>query len=115
MTQARGRDLNRLIYHVLRVGILLSILFIAAGFLVSVPDPSRLPLVPLALSELPSKLARLSPAGLLGLGVILMILTPVARVFLSVLSYAAEGDRTYVLVTLVVLAALEAGMVLGLG
>lgn len=44
-----------------------------------------------------------------------MVLTPVARVFLSVLSYASEGDRVYVAVTLIVLSALITGMVLGLG
>ena len=44
-----------------------------------------------------------------------MVLTPVARVFLSVLSYVSEGDRVYVAVTLIVLSALTTGMVLGLG
>lgn len=107
--------MNRLIYLVLRGGILLSIALIVVGFLLGLADPSRLPQVPLALADLPSQLAHGTAAGFLGLGVIVMVLTPVARVFLSVLSYATEGDRTYVVVTLIVLSALLTGMVLGLG
>jgi uncharacterized membrane protein len=44
--------------------------------------------------------------AIIQLGLLLLIATPVARVLFSVFAFALEQDRTYVLVTLVVLAIL---------
>ena len=44
--------------------------------------------------------------GLIQLGLVLLLATPVARVAFSVLAFALQGDRLYVLVTLIVLAIL---------
>ena len=44
--------------------------------------------------------------GLIQLGLRLLIATPVARVAFSVVAFALEGDRLYVVVTLIVLAVL---------
>lgn len=43
-----------------------------------------------------------------------MVLTPMARVVLSIVAYLDERDRVYVLITVVVFANLLVGMVLGL-
>lgn len=40
------------------------------------------------------------------LGLLLLILTPVARVALSVVSFTLQGDRMYVIITLIVLGVL---------
>jgi uncharacterized membrane protein len=42
------------------------------------------------------------PRGLIQLGVILLIATPVARVGFSILAFALQRDPTYVIVTLIV-------------
>jgi uncharacterized membrane protein len=44
--------------------------------------------------------------GLIQLGLLLLVATPVARVVLSIAGFALEGDRTYVVITLIVLAVL---------
>jgi uncharacterized membrane protein len=44
--------------------------------------------------------------GLIQLGLLLLIATPVARVAFSVAAFALQGDRLYVVVTLIVLAVL---------
>jgi uncharacterized membrane protein len=44
--------------------------------------------------------------GLIQLGLLLLIATPVARVAFSVVAFAVEGDRLYVVVTLIVFAVL---------
>lgn len=51
-------------------------------------------------------LAGFSPFAWIELGVILLIATPVSRVLVSVLLFAAEKDRLYIAVTVVVLALL---------
>ena len=48
----------------------------------------------------------LSGRGIIQLGLLLLIATPVARVVFSVVAFAVERDRLYVVVTLVVLAIL---------
>jgi uncharacterized membrane protein len=44
--------------------------------------------------------------GLIQLGLILLLATPIARVVLSMLAFACQRDRVYVLVTIIVLAVL---------
>jgi uncharacterized membrane protein len=47
-----------------------------------------------------------TPMGIMQLGLLLLIATPIARVIFSVFAFALEGDRMYVLFTLIVLAVL---------
>lgn len=47
------------------------------------------------------------------LGLVLLILTPVARVALTLVAFIVERDRTYILVTALVLAILLYGLVWG--
>jgi uncharacterized membrane protein YfcA/uncharacterized membrane protein len=49
-------------------------------------------------------------ASLIQLGLLLMIATPIVRVAYSVYAFAAQRDRTYVAITLIVLAALAASL-----
>ena len=53
-----------------------------------------------------SGVLRGEPRALIQLGLLLMIATPVARVGLSVVLFALERDRLYVVLTLIVLATL---------
>lgn len=48
----------------------------------------------------------LNPVGLIQLGLLLLIATPVARVVFSVVGFAIERDWMYVVITLIVLATL---------
>jgi uncharacterized membrane protein len=50
--------------------------------------------------------AHLHPDAIIQLGLLLLIATPIARVALSLLAFAKQHDRTYMLVTGIVLALL---------
>jgi uncharacterized membrane protein len=54
--------------------------------------------------------AGLHPSGLIQLGLIVLILTPIARVALSAVAFALQHDRLYVVLTLFVLAILLLGL-----
>jgi uncharacterized membrane protein len=56
----------------------------------------------------------LSSRGVIQLGLILLIATPIARVVFSVAAFALERDATYVVVTLIVLAVLLYSLVGGI-
>ena len=49
---------------------------------------------------------QLSGRAIIQLGLLLLIATPVARVAFSAIAFAIEGDRLYVVITLIVLAVL---------
>ncbi len=106
--------MNRLIYEVLRSGVLVSIAVLLFALVVKAFSPSPFPAVPTPLASLLAEVIQLMPGGLLSLGVLLMILTPIARVLLTILVFAKEGDRLYVVVTGIVFLNLMAGVALGL-
>lgn len=54
---------------------------------------------------------RLDGAALMQLGVVLLILTPVARVFFTLVAFLARRDWMYVVVTIIVLSVLIYGLV----
>lgn len=51
--------------------------------------------------------------GIIQLGLLVLIATPVARVAFALVAFVLQRDRTYVLVTLVVLSILAYGLVTG--
>ena len=51
--------------------------------------------------------------GIIELGLLLLILTPIARVVFSVIAFALQRDRTYVIVTLIVLGVLAYNLIWG--
>jgi uncharacterized membrane protein len=53
------------------------------------------------------------PKGWLHAAILMLIMTPVARVVFSVLAFARERDTTYVVITLIVLALLAFGWFTG--
>ena len=57
--------------------------------------------------------AHLYPAAIVQLGLVLLIATPVARVALTLVAFAAQRDRLYVVLTTLVLALLLYGLIWG--
>ena len=64
----------------------------------------------LDVAALGGQLTRLEPAGLLWLGLLIVIAAPVARVLLAGFGYLLEGDLTMVGVALAILAIIAAGV-----
>ena len=55
-----------------------------------------------------------SGRGIIQLGLLLLMVTPGARMIFSVAAFAFQGDRTYVIITLVVLAVLSYSLLGGI-
>jgi uncharacterized membrane protein len=105
-----------MISNLLRAGVVLAALVVIAG---AVPyigahprahvsyrtfqgEPDALKTVPGVIEYAFSGSAR----GIIQLGLLLLIATPIARVIFSAVAFAIEGDRMYVAFTLIVLAVL---------
>lgn len=110
------KHLEGIIGQLLRAGVLLSAAVVSVGgilymfrfhadrvnfhsFVAGGPDIRTVP-------GILQSAAHLHSLGLIQLGLVLLILTPVARVAMAVVGFAMEKDRLYVVVSLIVLAVL---------
>ncbi len=126
---AKVRRVELAISLVLRVGVTVSVAVIAAGLaLMFVHHPeyghlsgpfsyhrltSNSAQFPHTFTQLGAYLEAGKGRGVVVVGILLLILTPVLRVAVSVVSYLYERDRAMTLVTLFVLAALVGSFFLG--
>jgi uncharacterized membrane protein len=108
-------DMNAIISDLLKYGVILSTALVVLGLLIiAAHAPPTFPTTveqlvssnygrpTLDLGVLVSGVAAGSPLFVLQLGLLILLATPVVRVFASIILFAAERDRTYVAITLLV-------------
>jgi uncharacterized membrane protein len=105
--------IERTVNRILVVGVAVAVALMAAGLVLSVVDGQGLPSHVVPLGDLPSLLGALDPAAYLSLGLIVLIATPFVRVAGTIVAFAREHDRRYVLITAVVLAVMCISVLLG--
>ena len=88
-------ELEVLIGRVLRIGVMTSTACLAVGVGLALVQPQSSPM-------------------LLNIGILLLIATPAARVVLSIVEYAIAKDRTFLILTSIVLLELIGGAVAAL-
>ncbi len=96
---------------VLQGGVILSASIILIGFLMLPLRPGGFTLhrflsFPQTLSQVWAGLLVLHPQAIIALGLLLLIATPVMRVVVSIVAFALERDRRFVVITVLVLAIL---------
>lgn len=111
-----GSRLDRWVGVILRGGVIVSAAFVLAGAVVYLRDLPARPLPyavfrsePPALRSLAGIVraaASLDGAALIQFGLLLLVATPIARVVISLVGFARENDRLYVVITLIVLVVL---------
>jgi uncharacterized membrane protein len=123
MREWGDQEIEEIIGNLLRIGVLLSAAVVAVGgvlYLIkygaSRPhyglfrgEPQDLRSVPRIVQDALDGHSR----GIIQLGLLLLIATPIARVIFSIYAFAREKDRMYVVVTLIVLAVLIYSLVWG--
>ncbi len=119
MNQPRVRNeekFERIMGSLLRIGVLVAAAFVLAGGILylaryggTYPDYQIFQGEPKDLRTLPGILKAsltLRSRGLIQLGLLLLLATPVARVVFAAFAFVLQRDFTYVLVSLIVLAVL---------
>lgn len=107
------------VYHVLVIGMSISTALFVIGIILALLNPHYIPLTTVWIREhyhwavIFSGLRNLNPAIVMMLATILLILTPVARVFVSILAFNADHDSKYVVVTSTVFLVIVLTVVLG--
>ena len=110
-------ELRLVVARVLLTGVALSAALVLAGFVASLLvgwDGSLLGAAPggdpTDIGALAEGLRNLRPQAIAQLGLLTLILTPMARVAASLVLFAVERDRTYVVVSMIVLVILLTGL-----
>ena len=104
---------ERTIHLVLLAGIAVSVALMAVGLALGMLQGGSIPRGVVPLADLPGAVRALTPAAFLSLGLIVLIATPFVRVAGSLVAFAREGDRRYVVITAVVLAVMCVSVLLG--
>jgi len=113
MSPWTDRKVEDLVGNLLRAGVFLAALTVFIGGVVYLSrhggepadyrlfrgEPSQLRTIPGVLGEV----AHFQGRGIIQLGLLLLIATPVARVVLTIVGFVAEGDRMYVAFATIVL------------
>ena len=115
--------LARFISALLRIGILVSGGVVLAGGTCYLIHHGHEPVAYRIFHEVPASYrsvhaivrsaAHFDCRAVIQFGLLLLIATPIARVTLSLIAFAGERDRAYVLITLIVLAILLYGLISG--
>lgn len=109
-------DLEQIIGNLLRAGVVAAAAVVLVGATLYLfhhgterPDYSTFHGVPSDLQSVRGiwrEALSLNGLGMIQLGLVLLVLTPISRVAFSTLGFLLEGDRMYVVITLIVLAVL---------
>ena len=108
------------VYYVLLGGMIVSSVLFAVGIALALWHRQFVPLTPdwvrqhYHVSAVVHGLASLDPMVLMMVATMLLILTPIARVLVSIYAFAVDKDYKFVAVTSVVFLVIAASVVLGL-
>ena len=98
----RPVELEIRIPKLLHAGLMISVALMAVGLALAAALGASSG-SPLRVRDIPAAIAALDPRGILGIGILLLILTPLVRVLASATHFARENDRLYVGLTAIVL------------
>jgi len=87
---------NYYISLILKLGIYSSVAVLLLGFVLLLLSPSITEAKPFTFSELLSQLFKLNPYAFINLGGLILILTPILRVIVAIISFSLEKDKRYI-------------------
>lgn len=114
-------DLNRSVGNLLRIGVVLSVVTSLIGFIKLFLEGFKMPKHYKEL-EIPDEnilkdfwvsLSNLEGMGIIQLGILFLIFTPLVRILFALAGYLKEKDYTYVIISLIVLAIMTISFLMG--
>lgn len=111
-------DIHKYVGPVLATGVLLSLIVLLWGALLYLTHGphhavAAAPMKPGSILVILRGVVQLDPTSTINLGLLILLITPVARIIAALIAFAIEGDRRYVLISLAVLAILALSALLG--
>jgi uncharacterized membrane protein len=109
------RDLDAVVHQVLIIGLALSTALMLAGVGLELARGTALPATVAGVGEVLPRALALRPSGVLTLGLLVLIATPILRVVGSVVAFIVERDWRFAGVTALVLLVMVVSILLGKG
>ena len=114
-------DLNRSVGNLLRIGVLLSVITSLLGFIKLYFEGFEMPKDYASLEvsgeniwkTFFNSLGNLEGMGIIQLGILLLILTPLVRIIFALIGYLKEKDYTYVIISGIVLGIMVVSFLMG--
>ena len=114
MDTDKERLVDHLIHYTLLAGVSVSAILLIAGLLIVLARDTPCPEVAPSLSEILRQAFMGNGVGLIYLGLLLLMITPVARIMMLIYGYARISWWRFALVSLLVLLLLGTGFALGI-
>ena len=105
-------DVNKFVATTLASGAMISFVLILWGAILLLIHPAA-SAPPGTLKHILTGFIHLNPTSTIHLGLLVLLLTPVARVIAAMLAFAIEKDRRYAIISFIVLAILAASPFIG--
>lgn len=109
----RSHALEMALHNLLVVGVTISSILLILGLITSFVSGKGLPDTMPTLQQIIPLVLAFKPAGLLALGLLVLIATPILRVAGSVIGFLYERDWRYALITFIVLLIVLSSIFLG--
>jgi uncharacterized membrane protein len=106
--------LNKVISKVLVVGLLTAVFLLVVGAVLAVAHPGSASVQMSAIKDIPGQLVNGEPAGFLQLGLLVLLLTPFARVLALAVVFAGRRQWLFTGISLLVAVLLSVGVALGM-
>ena len=114
MDTDKERQIDHLIHYTLLAGVSTSAILLILGLLIMLVRDTPRPEVAPPLSEILRQAFMANGVDLLYLGLLLLMITPIARVMMLVYGYARIGWWRFALISLLVVVLLGIGLALGI-
>jgi uncharacterized membrane protein len=111
----RQRDLNHIVHQVLVIGLVISTSLLLVGLALDLFLGREVPQEVPDLTETFVRVIALRPSGFLTLGMLVLIVTPIVRVFGSIAVFIYERDWRYAGITFMVLVVVMTSLIAGNG
>lgn len=115
MENTNAIDIDRPVSRVLLIGMEISMALMLIGVILLITHTGSKFSTVLPPAKALSECMKLHAQGWLSLGILALIVTPVARVIMAIISFAWIRDRKYALVSVVVFTAMMTGLLLKKG
>ncbi len=107
------KSFDEVLHKLLIIGLILSVILILIGLALSLATHQKLPSTVPSLNTVFAEVFALNPAGFIGLGLLVLIATPIVRVISSVIAFTLERDWKFAGITLIVLITVVISILLG--
>ncbi|OIQ53731.1 hypothetical protein MOTE_24830 [Moorella thermoacetica] len=109
----REYSLDHVVSRVLLAGVLASVVLMLLGMVLLALNPGLAQANVLPAGQVLKLVPHFHPMALIDLGLLVLLLTPLARVIIAGLGFALEGDWLFASIALLVLAVLVISLVVG--